>query len=540
MTTNQPSPPPARAERRAALESTTFDAVIVGGGVTGAGLALDLAARGLSVALLEKDDWGGATSSASSRLIHGGLRYLEHGELALVRESCLERALLLRNAAGLVWPETFAFPTHRGDRVGRLKMAAGLVLYTALSMPRALGWPKLLSPDDVRARIPGVRGEGLTGGGAYLDAATDDARLCWATVRTAIEHGAVCLSRAEVTAIEDGASGVAVQVTDREAGGPFELRARSGVLAAGPFAEALRARAGLGGKWTAPTRGSHIVVPRERLFTDGAVIFPSCVDGRVMFLIPWPRHTVVGTTDLDASPDEAPAATAEEVRYMLDSANGLVPAAALSEADVVSTWAGLRPLLAAPEDDPSARSREERVEREGNLYTIAGGKLTGYRSMAEKLGGRIADDLGTGNRRGKSPTREIRLWGALDAPVARPTWSKAPPEGDAVREQAWLKRYGPHAPSVAAACADDRAELDAETLAGEATWAARCEDALGVNDVLWRRSDVGYGTRERAERALEAVADRLGAVHGWDDVRRGAEVAAARRALERVHAWRSG
>lgn len=538
MTTTDDSAPPARTQRRERLESESFDVLVVGGGVTGAGLALDLAARGLTVACVEQGDWGGATSSASSRLVHGGLRYLEHGELGLVREACLERALLLRNAAGLVWPETFAFPVRRGDRVPRWKLAAGLLLYTALSVPRALGFPKLLSADAVAQRIPGVDASGLTGAGAYLDGATDDARLCWAVVRTAIERGAVCLSRAEVTGVEDGAAGVDAQVLDREGGATFGVRARAAVLCGGPFAEALRARAGLSGRWIAPTRGSHVIVPRERLFTDGAVIFSTRLDGRVMFLIPWPRHTVIGTTDLDASAEEPPAATRAEVRYLLDSANGLVPAAALTEDDVVSTWSGLRPLLAAPEDDPSARSREERVAREGNLYTIAGGKLTGYRSMAEKLGGRIAHDLGLGVRTGRSPTRTIRLWGALDGPVDRPAWSSAIPEGDAVREQAWQRRYGTRIEAVRAACRDDGVALDPETLAGEATRAATHEDALGADDVLWRRTDVGYGRRADVEAVLPAVVERLAAAHGWSAERSAAEAAAARARLERLHGWR--
>src|SRR6185503_12324060 len=164
------------------------------------------------------------------------------------------------------------------------------------------------------------------------------------------------------------------------------LTPRAVILAGGPFTDGLRERAGLGRGWIRPTRGSHVLVPRERLPTDGAVIFPSPLDGRVMFLIPWPRYTVIGTTDLDTDGESPVRATLAEVRYLLASANGLVPGAELGPADVVSTWAGLRPLLAANGDSPSARSREERVEREGSIYTIAGGKLTGFRSMAERLG----------------------------------------------------------------------------------------------------------------------------------------------------------
>lgn len=204
------SPPPSRDERLARLEEDPPDVVVVGGGVTGAGVALDLALRGVRTALVERGDWARGTSSASSRLVHGGLRYLEHGELGLVRESCLERALLLRNAAGLVWPERFLFPVRRGDRVGLWKLGAGLLLYAAVSVPRVLGVPGVVSRSRARAWVPGLDADGLRGAGRYLDAATDDARLTLAVVRTAMEAGAVALSRTECVGVDPGASGTAV------------------------------------------------------------------------------------------------------------------------------------------------------------------------------------------------------------------------------------------------------------------------------------------------------------------------------------------
>jgi len=543
---SMPMPLPSRAARLDELAREPLDTLVIGGGITGAGLALDLAARGLRAALVERDDWAAATSSASSRLIHGGLRYLEQLEFALVRDSCLERGLLLRNAAGIVWPESFVFPVVRGGPTGLLKLAAGLGLYTLVSVPRVLGLPGLHGPGAVARRIPGCRRDGLRGGGTYLDGATDDARLTLAVVRTALRHGAIAVSRLEALALENGGRGAEVRLVDRLGGEERTLQARSVVLAGGPLTDRLRTLAGLGTGWIRPTRGTHILVPRERLPTDGAVIFASPVDRRVMFLLPWPRFTVIGTTDLDADASTPPRATFREVRYLLDSANGLVPAAGLGESDVVSTWAGLRPLLAAPEDAPSARSREERVEREGSIYTIAGGKLTGFRSMAERLGARIAADLAKGDPRHHSPTRSIRLDGALPEKVGRPRWSslvdgRLGVDPDPVRT-AWTRRYVAQAHAVAELCRRTEAghaALDAETLLGEVDWAVRHEDCLGACDFFLRRTDLAYGTRNLEESVRERVLERLADTLSWSRERLLEERAGLERTLERLHAWRT-
>ena len=533
---------PARSARLEALREDPLDVLVVGGGITGAGLALDLRLRGLRVGVVERGDWACATSSASSRLIHGGLRYLESFELSLVRESCLERGLLMRNAAGLVWPERFLFPLFRGRDPGRLKLAAGLGLYTLVSIPRSLGLPRMHGPARVRALLPGVRTDGLVGGGSYLDGASDDSRLTLAVLATAVEAGCIALSRAEVTGVEDSPSGAEVEVVDRLGDETLTVRARRVVLCGGPFTEALRERAGLAGSWVRPTRGTHLLVPRERLATDGAVIFASPVDGRVMFLIPWPRYTVIGTTDLDADPTREVAATCDEVRYLLDSANGLVPQAELGEEDVVSTWAGLRPLLASPADDPSARSREERVEREGSIYTIAGGKLTGYRAMAEKLGSRLCSELGRGDAGRRSPSRSTTLRGALSAPIGRPAWSElARRDEDDPLRHAWRRRYSGLLPAVEELCErveGGRFPLDPETLAGEVEWSVRYEDCLGIEDFLLRRTDLGFGPLAATEALAERVLERLGSALAWSQERRAEEQSALSSALERIHGWR--
>ena len=545
MTMNSPTPMPSRTQRLAALAEARPDVLVVGGGITGAGLALDLVARGLSVVLVEKDDWAAAASSASSRLIHGGLRYLEQFELGLVRASCLERGLLLRNAAGLVWPERFTFPLRRGHSPGRAKLAAGLALYTLVSLPRVLGLPALNGVREVARRVPGIRAD-LVGGGSYLDGATHDARLTLAVVRAASQRGALVLSRVEARAIENGASGASVRLRDVLGGGEFTLTARAVVLAGGPSTDALRRLAGLPGGWIRATRGSHVLVPRERLATDGAVIFPSPLDGRVMFLIPWPRHTVIGTTDLDAAADAPVRATRAEVDYLLASANGLVPAAELGHEDVLSTWAGLRPLLASDAERPSAVSREERIEREGSLYTIAGGKLTAYRAMAEELGARLARDLGRGDGARRSPTRAITLVGAHVRPVARPAWSSLDAGGHLARATdplavAWERRYAALVPALAEACQraeSGRSPLDAETLLGEVDWAVRHEDCLSPRDFFLRRTDLGYTAGAQDATLVERVLERMAGLLGWSRERQEAERRALRAALDGLQAWR--
>lgn len=544
---------------------TAFDVLVVGGGITGVGIALDLAARGLRAMVIDKGDWGGATSSASSRLVHGGLRYLEHFEFSLVRDSCLERALLLENAAGFVWPEEFHFPVMDGDRVGATKLMAGLWLYTALATPRALGLPSRRSAAALEQRIPGIDRGRLKGGGSYLDAATDDSRLTLAIRQTAEREGATCLSRVEAVSIQDHSSGPIAHLRDLETGDEFELQPKAVVLAGGPSTDALRSichfqsvQSGQPDEapWTTPTRGSHIVVPRAKLPTDGAVIFTSAVDGRVMFLIPWPNHTIVGTTDIDddaANPKDGaararPVATAAEVQYLVDSAAALVPASKLTTDDVISTWAGLRPLLAAPPGKgPSERSREERIERDGNLFTIAGGKLTGYRSAAEKLGQMVASALGIGLSAKASPTRELRLDGALGGTIPRPAWSRLTPGSSTVQALdplavAWDGRYAARSADVRAFCASRPGgmdPIDERTLWGEVDWAVLFEDARGLCDYLFRRSDVGLGPQASVAQLIPALADRMGLLLDWADEQHSVQIRRAMGELERRHAWRA-
>ena len=360
----------------AALESGVFDVLIIGGGITGAGIARDAAMRGMRVALVEKSEWASGTSSKSSRLVHGGIRYLEHGDIALVRESVREREILLRIAPDLVKPLEFTWPVYRGARLPRWKLRIGLTIYDILAGKRRGRRHHSLDSGGVLDLEPRLRSRNLKGGASYFDAATDDAGLTRANVAAASRHGAVCVDHAMMespTMTSDKSDGALVR--DMIDGGSIRVAARSVVSAIGP--------------WQAKgTKGSHIVVPRARVGNNGAVTMVSPDDGRVMFTLPSGDETIFGTTDLrtDESPDDVKASESE-VEYLLRAANFYFPDAKLSRDDVSATWAGIRPLAAAPAGmKPSSISREHRISRDqSGVIVVTGGKLTTYRSMASEI-----------------------------------------------------------------------------------------------------------------------------------------------------------
>lgn len=377
-----------RREHWRALGSERFDLLVVGGGITGVGTALDAAGRGLRVAVVEAGDWGQGTSSRSSRLIHGGLRYLETLDFGLVFEALGERRRLLELAPHLVRPLPFLFPVYRGGDVGMLKLAAGMWLYDGLSLFRGLPRHRMLGRSGARAREPRLATEGLQGGAVYHDAQVDDARLTVAVARAAHEAGARTVSYTRVVGFskDDGGRISGARVRDALTGAEIEVRARLVLSATGPWTDELRRIADPDAKpRLRPTKGVHILVRRERVGNEGAIIFRSPVDDRVMFVLPWGDFTYIGTTDTDfrGSPSEVEADD-HDLDYLIRSANGIFADAELARADVISAWAGVRPLLAEPdEDDPGDTSREHSIWREGNgLLCIAGGKLTTYRTMA--------------------------------------------------------------------------------------------------------------------------------------------------------------
>ncbi|MDQ2931577.1 MAG: glycerol-3-phosphate dehydrogenase/oxidase, partial [Gemmatimonadota bacterium] len=336
-----PQPLVDRARVFERLGTQRFDVLVVGGGITGVGVARDAALRGLNVALVERDDFASGTSSRSSRLVHGGLRYLEHGHLHLVFESSLERRRLLDLAPHLVRPLEFTWPVYEGSRVPRWKLGAGLFLYDLLALFRNVAPHRRLDPDEVIAHEPKLLADGLTGGASYYDAATDDARLTLATALGAREAGATVANHAGVrrlTSLRGRTDGAVV--ADAITGAETTIRARVVVNAAGPWSDEIRrldepgAPAALHG-----TKGVHITVPRGRVGNHAALTLLSPVDGRVMFILPGDTHTIIGTTDTEttATPDDV-RASRTDVAYLLDAANHFFPSARLTADDVVCAW----------------------------------------------------------------------------------------------------------------------------------------------------------------------------------------------------------
>jgi glycerol-3-phosphate dehydrogenase len=520
--------------RSAAAE--TFDLLVVGGGITGAGIARDAAGRGLQVALVEAGDIAAGTSSRSSRLVHGGLRYLETFDFSLVFEALRERQRLLDLAPHLVHPLPFVFPVYRGDPTSLPKLAAGMWLYETLALFRSPRRHRLFRRAGALGAEPMLRSQGLVGGALYFDAQVDDARLTLAVARAAHDAGATLLSYARALAFDlERRSVGAVRVRDELDGREVELRARLVVNATGPWSDRVRQ---LADSRAAPrlrtTKGVHLLVPRERVGNRNAVIFRSAVDGRVMFILPWREFTYVGTTDTEYSGDPGAAeADGDDVSYLLDSANATFPAAHLTPEDVLSTWSGVRPLLASVKRgrrSPSGTSREHAIWRDpSGLLNVAGGKLTTYRSMAAEVAERAARLLRSefGIPSGDYYTEHLPLPGAPETSVESLEMEL---DGSAVNlgMEAGLardlaRRHGTAAGDILALIAADRA-LGAPVVDGrpytwaEVIYAVRSELALTLEDVLRRRLQLFYELRDGGLPVARAVAQRIAPEPGlrWD------------------------
>jgi glycerol-3-phosphate dehydrogenase len=393
-----------------ALTDGTFDLLILGGGITGAGVALDAALRGFRVALIDKGDFASGTSSVSSKLIHGGLRYLEHAGFHLVYEALRERRLLLNNAPHLVHPLRFLIPFYRGARVSPWKWRAGLTLYDLLAGAGNVARSHPLPLALMRAECPDLKPASLVGGAVYHDAQMDDARLCLDVVSTAAARGACVANYVEVLSFEKaGGTIVGVRAVDRAGGAELRIRARQVLNATGPWVDAVCRLAGdAGGPHLRPTKGVHLVAPDRGL--TSAYLFLHPADGRVLFVIPWMGKTLIGTTDThcDAPPD-ALTVTSEEIAYLLEAHNHFFDRP-LAPGDVLGSFVGLRPLIRSGPGAPSALTREFRLFRSpSGFLSVAGGKYTTYRHMAQVITDEVARGFGT---RRLCRTRTCKLNGA--------------------------------------------------------------------------------------------------------------------------------
>lgn len=518
--------PAERAEALARMAEHELDILVVGGGVVGAGTALDAATRGLTVGLVEARDWASGTSSRSSKLIHGGLRYLEMLDFALVREALKERGLLLeRLAPHLVKPVPFLYPLqHKGWE--RLYAGSGVALYDTMSVSsghgRGLPVHRHLTRKHALRVAPALRKDALVGALQYYDAQVDDARFVLHLVRTAASYGALTANQARVTGfLREGERVVGARVQDAESGGEYEVRARQVVNATGVWTDDTQALIGERGQFhVRASKGIHLVVPKDRIHSNTGLILRT--EKSVLFVIPWGRHWIIGTTDTDWELDKThPAASSADIDYLLEHLNSVL-ATPLTRDDVQGVYAGLRPLLAGESDATSKLSREHTVAHPvPGLVVVAGGKYTTYRVMAKDavdeavhaLDHRVADccteDVPLVGAEGYHA-----LWNARARTAARTGVHVA-------RVEHLLNRYGALAEEVLALVADDPslgAPMPAadDYLRAEIVYAAASEGARHLEDVLTRRTRISIETFDRGTRSAREAAELIAPVLGWD------------------------
>lgn len=511
----------AAARRRALTDaaSATADLVVVGGGINGVGTALDAAARGLRVVLVEADDLAVGTSSRSSKLIHGGLRYLEHYQFRLVREALAERHLLAtRLAPHLVQLERFLVPVA-GPWWEVPYVAAGLTLYDLLGGRRA-GRFRLLPPSQVGQRIPQLRRGRVKAVFEYSDGVFDDARYVVAVARTAADLGVAVITRCRVEGWQRSNGRVTgVVATDRLSGEPHLFSGRVVVDATGAFEAETSDNPHL-----QPSRGIHLVLPRRVIRSEAGMTLR--VPGRVVFLIPWGRFWLLGTTDVPhRGPIARPAATSEEVDYLLETVTRLLDVQ-LDRGDLVAAYAGIRPLVGGG-DDTASISREEAIEeREPGLITVRGGKYTTYQRVAARVVDRAGRLLGG---LPPSPTADLPLKGAVPRPAFAAIAQRLQALGmEAATARHLVGRYGSEAEAVARVALDrNLATPVVEGLSylwAEVWWAVHHEWALGIDDVLARRTRIAFEDPDHGAAAAPRVAELLSEAWGWDPQRRAAEV----------------
>lgn len=471
----------SRASQLAQLEAQAWDLIVIGGGITGAGVAQQAARRGWKVLLIEQRDFAWGTSSRSSKLVHGGLRYLKEGDIKTTLHSVWERERLMREAPDLVQPQNFLFADCAGRKPGRWLMQTGLMVYDLMAGNHQSGGSHFYAKlARTRALAPGLNPPNLRGALVFTDAKTDDARLVQRVLQEAQGDGAVCLNYASAheLLLEHGQV-TGVVVTDAVHGGRYTARARAVVNATGAWADRLRAN--LGAKpILRPLRGSHLLVPHARLPVEYSISMMHVKDGRPVFLYPWEGCTLIGTTDLDHKGElnTEPCITGAEVDYLLEAVNDQFPQSHLGRADILSTYAGVRPVVDDGQGDASKATRDHVVKDECGLITLTGGKLTTFRLMAQDALALAAPHTGKAFARDKA---------AMFAPSThQPHWS-------APVRQRLQGRYG----SLAAQRAGDAAADDlcfiptTQTLWVELRIAARFEAVVHLDDLLLRRTRLG-------------------------------------------------
>ncbi len=548
-----------RQANLARLSEETFDLLIIGGGITGAGIALDAAARGLKTALIEKRDFAAGTSSRSTKLIHGGLRYLEHFDFALVREALRERAILHRLAPHLVEPFPFVVPIYQQSNRNYdhpLKMRAGMFLYDQLAGRHNFARHRRLSVEEALEFAPQLDPQGLQGALLYYDAQTDDARLVVELIKTAHERGACIANHLQLNRFtcDDTNQLNGAQVQDVLTGREFDIHARQSLNATGVWTDELREMTddhNMQGKRVRPSKGVHLTVSAERLNVTAAWLIPALTGHRFYFVVPWQGRVNIGTTDTDYDESkDAPGAVAAEMTEILHAINAYFPAAQLEPADVITAWAGLRPLISdGASKSTTAVSREEEIfESSDGLLSIAGGKLTTYRLMAERIVDRAVTRLRQHNvKAAPIETERIAIGGGnathdeLVELAGRLAQEERLPRATT---QHLVNSYGTEAARIVELMRADESLREPlikndEALphvAAEIVYAARYEMALTLADALARRTRLAMLAELRSDAVLIRCADLMAVELGWNVTERIKQIEAMRGELGREYA----
>lgn len=511
-------------------QQKTYDVLVIGGGITGACIARDAAERGLSTLLVEKNDWAFGTSSRSSKLIHGGLRYLELFDFKLVFEACRERRRLLLNAPHLVWPQPFLFPVYKGDRNGLVMIGIGLWLYDILALFRNVQRHRMHGPSRILEVEPELDRERLKGGGQFYDCATDDARLTLAHVQSAHLAGANCINYAQVVDfLREKGMLRGARIRDVISGKEFEAEAKIVVNATGPWTDFIcKLDDPHSSRKLRPTKGSHLIVKGERANINNALPVISPTDQRMLFAIPWGKCTLIGTTDTDYEGDfDNVHADRTDVEYILEAINRALPAARLTTDDIISTYAGLRPLIC---EEGREGIKESQVSREHSIYesnsglvSIAGGKLTTARSMAEELVDlvvrRLYQRFGI-QPRSKCTTRNAPVYGKNGAGFSRRLERLARDyrmDDDVIAK---LQLLGTGAIEVLEQVRRDlalgeRLSDDIPYIKAQVEHAVKGEMAITLSDFMIRRSHIYYEAERQGLGVAGKVAEIMGRSLDW-------------------------
>ena len=529
-----------RAEALARAEREGVDVLVVGGGITGAGVLRDAASRGLRALLVERSDFAAGTSSRSSKMIHGGLRYIAEGQLRVTREACRERDSLQQLNPNLVRPLPFLFPAYTRSKTPLWQVRAVLGVYKALANFRRSARTRMIAPGDVPAYSRDLRRDELRGAGIYTDAQVDDARLVLETLKSARRIGAGgaadAVNHAEVFEFRRGDHGriCAAGVRDFVRGRSYQVEAGVVVNAAGPAVERVRGLdVPVAKPELRPAKGVHLVIPADRVHTDGCAVVFEAADGRHVFLSPWEGVALLGTTDAFSDQIDEPVVRIEEVHYLLSAANEAFPKAALTTNDLRAVFAGVRPLVASSEEETpsSSVSREDRIHEDASgLVSAAGGKLTTYRATAERIVDRALRQLPVSRRSAAGPCRTAELSLRDDDFDADALAAELCARFDVGAECALhlVRAYGVGSSELLAGATPElrRPIGDSRFCYAEIPWIFRTECPATLSDLLERRMRLALLIEGQGLLQLDAIAGIAAEAAGWDAARVEAEAAA--------------